>query len=184
MVNVAKNSVLIIIDVQKGFDDPRWGKRNNQGAESAMSEVLKKFRENARTIVHVRHDSRNPDSLLREGKPSFEFKDAVKPGKGELVITKHVHSAFIGTDLEKVLRNMGEPEIYLMGITTDHCVSTTARMSGDLGFRTYIIEDACAAHEREDVGGEKFSPELVHRVNLASINGEFAEVIRSEDLFF
>ena len=184
MEKVAPGSVLVIIDVQKGFSDPRWGVRNNPQAEKRMEKVLGEFRKHGLTVIHVRHDSRNPNSLLHHGKETFEFKDEVKPLEGEMVITKHVNSAFIGTELEQVLRNMGNPPVYYMGLVTDHCVSTTARMSGNLGFESFVIEDACAAHESTGTHGENTPAQVVHDVNLASINGEFAKVMKSEDLAF
>ena len=101
MGKVAPDSVLVIIDVQKGFSDPRWGVRNNPNAEKKMEKVLGEFRKHGLTVIHVRHDSRNPNSLLHSGKETFQFKDEVKPLEGEMIITKHVNSAFIGTDLEK-----------------------------------------------------------------------------------
>ncbi len=184
MGKVAPGSVLVIIDVQKGFSDPRWGVRNNPNAEKKMEKVLGEFRKHGLTVIHVRHDSRNPNSLLHSGKETFQFKDEVKPLEGEMIITKHVNSAFIGTDLEKVLREMGNPPVYYMGLVTDHCVSTTARMSGNLGFESFVIEDACAAHEAKGMKGEKIPAQVVHDVNLASINGEFARVLKSEELEF
>lgn len=184
MAKVGTNSVLVIIDVQKGFSDPSWGARNNPHAEEKMHKVLEDFRKHGRTVIHVRHDSSSPDSPLHHGKESFQFKDEVKPLEGELIITKHVNSAFIGTDLEQVLRGMGNPSVYYMGLVTGHCVSTTARMSGNLGFDSYVIEDACATHEKLGINGEMIPAQTIHEVNLASINGEFAEVIRSGDLEF
>ena len=74
MVKVSPSAALVIIDVQKGFDEPFWGKRNNPDAEKVMEEVLRRFRSNGRKIIHVRHDSLNPSSILKAGKPGFEFK--------------------------------------------------------------------------------------------------------------
>lgn len=183
MVSVSQNAALVIIDVQKGFDDLRWGKRNNPDAEKIMEEVLRKFRSHGRTVIHVRHDSLNPASLLKNGKPGFDFKPEVIPLEHETVITKHVNSAFIGTRLENILRSLGEPEVYYMGLTTDHCVSTTVRMSGNLGFRSFVIRDACAAHEKS-MDGKKIPADTVHSVNLASISGEFAQIPWSSELEF
>jgi nicotinamidase-related amidase len=183
MVSVSAVAALVVIDVQKGFDDPVWGKRNNPEAEKVMEDVLRKFRSNGRRIIHVRHDSLNPASLLKSGKPGFEFKPEVAPLEHEPVITKHVNSAFIGTRLESILRAMGDPEVYIMGLTTDHCVSVTARMSGNLGFKTFVIRDACAAHQRF-LDGKKISADVVHDINLASISGEFAQIPWSSELEF
>lgn len=183
-INVPDNSALIIIDVQKAWDSPVWGKRNNPCAEQVISVVLDRWRERKLPVIHVRHDSLIPSSLLRHGKPGFEFKDQVKPMNGELQIVKHVNSAFIGTDLEKILRESGIKTAFICGLTTDHCVSTTARMSGNLGFDTYVIEDACATHARVGTDGSEIPPDIVHRVNLASLDQEFAHVLNSSELSF
>ncbi|MEM0135160.1 MAG: cysteine hydrolase family protein [Thermoplasmatales archaeon] len=182
MVKTEKDSVLVIIDVQKAWRDPRFGKRNNPNAEAVISRLIGEFRKKGRKIIHVRHDSLNPESVFREGKETFEFMDGVRPIEGELVITKHVNSAFIGTDLESHLRKMGNPQVFYAGLVTDHCVSTTVRMSGNLGFKSYVIEDACATYDRKDSKGKVIPAEEVHRTNLASIDGEFAKVIESTDL--
>ncbi len=76
-----------------------------------------------------------------------EIKEIVKPLEKEKVFVKHVNSCFIGTDLEKWLREINAGELYTCGITTPHCVSTTARMAGNLGFVNYVIEDATVAFE-------------------------------------
>ena len=182
MVKLEENSALVVIDVQKVWSEPIFGKRNNPNAEKVISRLLGKFRESGRTIIHVRHDSLNPDSLFKQGKPTFDFKDEVLPLHNEKVITKHVNSAFIGTDLESHLRKMGNPQVFYVGLVTDHCVSTTVRMSGNLGFRSYVIEDACATYDRTDSKGNVIPAEEVHRINLASIDCEFAEVIESSVL--
>jgi len=184
MVTVSAKSALIIIDVQKAWSELGIESRNNPDAESRISALISRFRANGKTIIHIRHDSLNPGSKFKEGKPTFEFKEEVKPIKGEMVITKHVNSAFIGTDLENILRNLGNPEVFYVGFVTDHCVSATVRMSGNLGFNSFVIEDACATFDREDLNGNIIPAEQVHRVNLASINGEFARVIKSGDLTF
>ena len=178
-----ENAVLVVIDVQKAWDNPTFGRRNNPEAEEVISRLISEFRGREKTIIHVRHDSVNPDSLFKEGKRTFEFKDEVRPAPGEMIITKHVNSAFIGTDLEGILKRKGNPQVFYVGMVTDHCVSTTVRMSGNLGFRSYVIGDGCATFDRKDSKGKVVPAEEVHNINLISINGEFAEVIRSDDLF-
>ena len=82
------------------------------------------------------------------GTPGFDFKPEAQPLDGEPVITKDVNSAFIGTDLEARLREQGVEAVALVGLTTDHCVSTTARMAANLGFETWVLGDAMATHDR------------------------------------
>ncbi|MEL9915081.1 MAG: cysteine hydrolase family protein [Thermoplasmatales archaeon] len=184
MVKITRESALVVIDVQEAWSDPALGNRNNPNAEKVISYLIANFRVKGGKLVHVRHHSRNPNSPFIPGKKSFEFKEEAKPLEGEIVITKRVNSAFIGTDLEKILREKESDKIFYVGLTTDHCVSTTARMSGNMGFESYVIEDACATFDRYGISGEIIPAEEVHRVNLASINGEFANVISSSQLEF
>jgi nicotinamidase-related amidase len=124
----------------------------------------------------VQHHSLEPGSPLRAGLPGAAFKPEARPRKGERIFRKHVNSAFIGTDLEAHLRARGIEELVLVGLTTDHCVSTTARMAGNLGFRVVVVEDATATFERLGPDGAHLDADLVHRVALASLHGEFGTV--------
>ena len=180
--SIQGNSALIMIDVQQGWNDPSWGRRNNPNAEKVISDALELWRENNLPVIHVRHDSRNPDSLLKAGKPGYEFKPEAMPVDGEPVIVKHVNSGFIGTDLEQRLRAQGIHDLFFAGITTDHCVSTTVRMAANLGFNVFVIEDACVTFDRKDLKGRTIRAEDVHSVSLASLHGEFATVLSFNDL--
>lgn len=133
-------------------------------------------------VIHVRHASLEPRSPLREGLPGHEFAPEARPREGEPVFSKHVNSAFIGTDLEAHLRTRGIDALVLAGITTDHCVSTSARMAANLGFRVTVVEDATATFERVGPDGEHYSADLMHRSALASLSGEFAAVKSTRDV--
>src|SRR5258707_547981 len=102
---IPKNTALILIDVQKGFDDEAfWGKRNNLNAEKNMAKLLKAWRQTKRPLFHIKHNSRNRQVPLHPDHIGNDIKDLVKPLKNETLITKTVNSALIGTDLEKRLR--------------------------------------------------------------------------------
>ncbi len=163
---------LLLIDVQRAFDDPRWPERNNPEDEARMADLLAAWRETGAPVVHVRHESARPEGLFRRGTDAFEFKPELEPAPGEPVVEKRVNSAFIGTDLEQRLRDDGVETLVVAGLTTNHCCSTTARMAGNLGFETWFVADATATHAR---GG--FDADTLHRAELAAIDGEFAEVL-------
>jgi nicotinamidase-related amidase len=93
-----------------------------------------------------------------------------------VIIPKQVNSAFIGTDLEQQLRKNGVETLVIAGLTTAHCVSTTTRMAGNLGFRVLLVADACATHAQTGPDGKTYGPETVHALALASLHKEFAEV--------
>lgn len=175
-------SVLLLIDVQKGFDDPRWGERNNPEAESNIASLLEAWRKQGAPIVHVRHCSVSPQSPLHPENPGNAFKDIALPAEGEPEFTKTVNSAFIGTGLEDYLRQHGLDSLVIAGLTTDHCVSTSTRMAGNLGFNVTLVGDATATFERESVEGENISAEDMHRINLASLHDEFCTVKNTQQL--
>ncbi len=180
--SLPKNSALVIIDVQKGFDAPVWGRRNNPQAEENIARLLKAWRRTKRPVIHVQHMSRNPNSPLRPGQAGNEIKEAVGPVGGEPVVRKCVNSSFIGTNLEKRLRRDGIKTLVMTGINTNHCVSTTARMAGNLGFETFVVADGTATFDRRGHDGKLHKAEDMHAIGLAELHGEFATVLETEDV--
>jgi len=174
---------LIVIDVQRGFDDPRWGRRNNPQAESNIKRILDAWRSASMPIIHIQHCSREPNSPLRPGAAGNEIKEIAWPLPTEPVLRKTVNSAFIGTDLESRLTANRVDTVVIVGLTTDHCVSTTARMAANLGFNTYVVSDGTATFDRTGPDGRKYDAEEIHAANLASPpHKEFATVLDTEQL--
>ncbi|KND04724.1 uncharacterized protein SPPG_00430 [Spizellomyces punctatus DAOM BR117] len=183
MANVPPNSALLLIDVQQGFDQiSHWGiQRNNPHAEENMSRLLSAWRATSRPVLHVQHTSTSPTSPLRPFQSGCAIKPVVAPLPGELLLTKTVNSAFIGTDLEKKLReDLRTNHVVIVGLTTDHCVSTTTRMAGNLGFEVLLVEDATATFDRVGPSGKRHDAELVHELALASLIGEFASIVSTD----
>lgn len=178
------NATLILIDVQRGFDAPYWGERNNPDAERKIETLLSRWRASHRPVVHVRHDSVEPESALRPDSPGNAIKDEAAPRHDEPVVGKHVNSAFIGTDLEARLRAHASDTVVLCGFTTNHCVSTTARMAGNLGFRTFVLSDSTVAFAMRSPGpdGRLIPAAVMHEVGLAELNREFATILTTDEL--
>ena len=176
------NAALLIIDVQKGFDDPKWGQRNNPDAEDNIVLLLKLWRSKNLPVFHVQHCSTEPGSPLRPDRPGNQFKETVFPEQHEKVIKKSVHSAFIGTNLEKHLRNNHITTVVIVGLTTNHCVSTTARMAGNLGFTTFVVSDATATFDRTGPDGTTYDAEVIHNTSLANLHDEFAHIIATAEI--
>lgn len=180
-----ENTALIIIDVQQAIDQPFWsehGPRNNPDAEQNMAAVLKLWREADRPVFHVRHDSVNAGSTYAPGKVTHAFKVEVAPLAGETVIGKTVNSAFIGTDLEARLKEQGISSLVIMGVITNNSVEATVRHAGNLGFDTFLVEDACFTFAFPDYAGTLRSAQEVHDMSLANMDGEYCQVIKSSDL--
>ncbi|MEK4922704.1 cysteine hydrolase family protein [Cytobacillus sp. FSL R5-0569] len=173
---------LIIVDVQKAFDDNKWGERNNLNAEENMSKILTIWRKKGWQVIHIQHKSDQPPSLFHPANEGFSIKECVEPISGEEVITKKVNSSFIGTNLEGFLKSNELKSVVIVGLTTPHCVSTTTRMSGNLGFNTYLISDATAAFALKDHHNNCYDAETIHNISLATLNEEFATILTTEQL--
>ena len=175
---------LILIDIQKGFEDIAYwgGHRNNPDAEINAAKLLSFWREHQLPVFHVKHCSTNPNSRLAEGNIGNEFMDVVKPNLSEPIIKKNVNSAFIGTNLNEQLDRAGIKKVVLIGLTTDHCVSTTTRMAGNYGYDTFLVSDATTTFDKTGVDGQKYSAELIHETALASLHNEFATIVNTEEL--
>jgi nicotinamidase-related amidase len=120
--------------------------------------------------------------LLNEANEGNDFKDLIKPISSEPIIKKNVNSAFIGTDLKQQLDNLKITKLVIVGLTTDHCISTTTRMAGNLGFDTFLVSDATATFNRKGLEGQNYPAELLHETALASLNDEFARIVTTEFL--
>jgi len=174
-------SALVAIDLQAGFDDPVWGARNNLDAEARGLRLLAHWRARGWPVVIVRHDSTEPRSPLRPGQAGNQLKPGFEPLSGEHLVAKHVHSAFIGTDLERWLREQGMNAVTLFGIATDQCVSTTTRMANDLGFRVTVVQDACACFGQTSPDGGLLSADQIHRAHITTLATEFAHVVSTDE---
>ncbi|MCP8970770.1 cysteine hydrolase family protein [Ectobacillus ponti] len=183
MKQLSARPALITIDVQQGFHDSYWGKRSNPQAEGQIAALLAAWRQRNLPIFHVQHLSLQPESPLYYQKPEgIAFMDCMGLQPDEDIVQKNVNSAFIGTNLEQKLRAQSIESVVIIGFSTQHCISTTTRMSGNLGFHTFVVSDATAAFDVTGPNGVYYPADTVHDVSLATLHREFAEVITTEEL--
>ena len=178
------HTALIVIDVQRAFDE--WeaaGKRrNNPEAVHRIVELLAAFREHNVPIFHIRHEGTRPGSSFLPNGTGFPVKDEAREIEGEPVIVKQVNSAFIGTDLEKRLLAADIRTLVICGATTNHCVETTTRMAGNLGFDARLVRDATWTFDRVGPDGDTHSAESIHAMTLSNLNGEFARIVTANEM--
>ncbi|MGW2237791.1 cysteine hydrolase family protein [Streptomyces sp. NPDC001759] len=189
-MEIAENAALVVVDVQKGFEEADfWGPRNNPEADDNIAALIDVWQSTGRPVVFVRHDSSKPESPLRPGYEGNELKEYVerRRGKGagpELFLTKTVNSAFLGTpDLGAWLREAGISQFVLAGIQTNMCVETTARMGGNLGYEVVVAYDATYTFDLEGPFGWRMSADEVARASAVSLHGGgFARVVTTQEL--
>ena len=181
-----QQTCLLLIDVQVGVNVfEHWGgpdgRRNNPDAETHMEALLVAFRAAGRRVAFTVHDSRETSSPLKLSLDTGTQLPGLEPAAADIVVIKDVNSGFIGTSLEIELRRAGINRLVVAGFFTNICVETTVRMAGNLGFDTYLVEDACATTNRVGPDGVDHDPELVHQLSVASMHGEFCTAISSEN---
>lgn len=181
-----QRTCLLLIDVQVGVNVLEYwggpnGRRNNPEAETQIKALLDAFRAAGRKVAFTVHDSREADSPLKLTLDSGAQLPGLDPEAVDIVVTKDVNSGFIGTSLEIQLRRSGIDRLVVAGFFTNFCVETTVRMAGNLGFDTYLVEDACATTNRLGPDGTDHDPELVHQLSVASMHGEFCTAISTDN---
>jgi nicotinamidase-related amidase len=140
------------------------------------------FRDNGLEVIHTRIMSITQDGRERSaghkrlnlhaapGSKEAEFLVEVAPKGDELVINKTASGVFNATNLEYILRNMGITGLFICGVYTNECVSTTVRDACDRGFYTTMINDACAT----------VTPQL-HNATIETIRDRYARVMTTEE---
>ena len=177
------NAALIVIDLQRAFDDPVWGDRDNPDAEANIGALVDAWSRAGRPIVLVRHDSAEPGSPLAAGSPGNAFKDVVADVPHELLVAKQVNSAFYGEpDLHGWLAARDIRQLVICGIQTNMCVETTARMAGNLGYDTTVVLDATRTFDlTADVAGlgtvTRSAAEIMATTALVLQAGGFARIV-------
>ncbi|MCF2129931.1 cysteine hydrolase [Strepomyces sp. STD 3.1] len=189
-MDIAQNAALVVVDVQQGFEEAGyWGTRNNPSADDNIAALIDGWQASGRPVVFVRHDSVTPGSPLRAGYEGNGFKEYVERRRGsgggaELLVTKSVNSAFLGTpDLGAWLRDAGISQIVVAGIQTNMCVETTARMGGNLGYEVVVAFDATYTFGLEGPFGWRQSADELARATAVSLHGGgFARVVTTEEV--
>ncbi|WP_328944069.1 cysteine hydrolase [Streptomyces sp. NBC_00250] len=189
-MEIAENAALVVIDVQKGFEEEFWGKRNNPAAEENIAALIDLWQETGRPVVFVRHDSvEGSRSPLRTGYEGNDFKDFVEErrGKGsgpELLVTKSVNSAFYGEpSLDAWLAGQEIAQFVIVGIQTNMCNETTARMGGNLGYEVVFPLDAMHTFDLEGpFGWSRTADELAQATAVSLHGGRFAKVVTTEEV--
>ncbi|GAA2140873.1 cysteine hydrolase family protein [Kitasatospora kazusensis] len=182
-LQIADDAVLIVIDVQQGFEDYEfWGPRDNPDAEDRIARILEAWQATGRPVVVVQH--RSAAGPLVPGTPGYELKPVVAGAKRDLHITKTVNSAFYGTpDLHAWLQERGATQLVTVGIITNACNEVTARMGGNLGYDVVFPIDAMHGFDMAGPDGVTIPAAELSRSTAAALHHmRFAKVVTTEAL--
>lgn len=174
---------LLIIDIQRDYFP---GGANPlvepEAAADAAQRVLEAFRERGDPVIHLQHVWDGPDAtFMRPGTDGVEIHPSVAPADGEPVIEKREPNGFVGTTLEDEVRGREIDELVVAGMMSSMCVDATVRAAVDLGLKTTVVHDGCAAPDLEFAGTE-VPGATVHAAFMAALADGYAEVVSAEEL--
>ncbi|KAJ7262807.1 Isochorismatase-like protein [Mycena rebaudengoi] len=206
------NTALIVIDVQQAFVSPSFlaRERSTPNLQPNITKLLAAFRAKSLPVIHIHHI--DTSRLDPNGESDWNEKthpegvlpqDYVAPKDGEPVLRKYDKSSgfgatVVGTEpasaqtLKDVLDAQGLTKVVLVGQSSPHCVSSTARAGFDLELGVVVVGDACATYA-QGVGnwgsikgdikdGKAWSAEVAHAVEMASLDGDLADVVSTEQV--
>ncbi len=157
-----KNTALIIVDMLK--DNVYTSSHSNVGGFArelipGIKRLLAHARENGMPVIFANDAFLPDDFLFREsgmkahcimGTEGAKVIDEFGPEETDVILEKRRFSAFLGTDLDSRLREMGVDTVAVAGISTPVCVLTTAIDGLAHDYKVIMVEDCCAAPRRED----------------------------------
>jgi nicotinamidase-related amidase len=146
LTQLDEKAALIVIDLQKGitgFVDSATDVVNRS------AELARAFRAKGLPVVLVNVAGRAPgrtEAGIPKGMtfpPDFaELVPELEQQPSDLLVTKHRVGAFLGTNLDALLRERGVSQVFLTGIATSAGVESTARSAHDLGYNVVFVVDA------------------------------------------
>jgi nicotinamidase-related amidase len=110
------------------------------------------------------------ERIVSQAPGATDVHEAFGVGAEDIVVTKLRVSAFVGSDLEVLLRGLEVRDLVLAGIATSGVVLSTVRQAADLDFGLTVLSDACVDGDPE-----------VHRVLTEKVFPRQAEVLTTAE---
>lgn len=178
-VGYGTRPAVVVVDLQKGFTDPRSPVGSNLSPVLAATvRLLEAARAGALpiayTVVGFDPSLRDGTTWLRKmpglasliaGSSWCDIDEAVKPVSGEPVWVKPAPSAFFGTPLVSFLVAEGIDTLVVTGCVTSGCVRATVVDAVSWGFRT-IVPLECVGDRSDGV----------HNGALFDMDSKYADV--------
>jgi nicotinamidase-related amidase len=183
-VSIDKNAALVVVDVQRGFDwSLVWGQGHNSHVEENVLALCDMWETTGRPLVCVRHTANRAASPFAAWSPGRKLKAGLVRVRFNVTVDKTVNSAFLGApDLHEWLAARSVSQIVVVGIQTNMCVESTARMGANLGYDVIVPLDATSTFDLK-AGGCAFTGQQLAEVTAANLSGGgFATVVTTEDL--
>ena len=188
---------LLIVDMQNDMAHPdgRMFIRDAAHRAETMALVLQAFREARAPVIHCVRSHR-PDGwdvdrfrlplfhadrgVFVEGSWGRQIIDRLTPEPGEPIVVKRRFSAFMGTELDLLLRRAQITKIAVMGVTLPNCPRATMFDAAALDYDVIGIEDGLATGNEDTRIANLRDLEAIG-VRIATANEVIQEIHRAAD---
>lgn len=190
---------LLVIDVQREYFDED-GPASVEHARDIVGNVnrlIDAFHAHGHPVVLVRHQHRadgsdagrmgdfsapgEEDSFV-EGTPRVELIPELHAQPGDVTVVKRRYSAFLGTDLDAVLRTAHTRAVVVCGLMTSFCCETTARDAHGRDYEVLFVADAVEGPDLEDAEGRLVPHDAVLANTVTALRAGFAEIVSTADV--
>jgi len=173
---------VVVVDLQNEYLPT--GKLPLVGIDQALgnaARVISAARSKGDLVVHVRHEFVQPDiPFFVPGTDGVRIHQSVTPLEGEQVIVKNSPNSFLNTNLKQVLDAQGTEEVTIIGAMSHMCVDATTRAASDFGYKTTVVDDACATRDLE-FRGEVVPAAYVQAAMMSALGFAYAKVVTTEE---
>lgn len=178
---------LLIIDMQNDFvrEDSPYRVAGAAAVIPKIQNVLAEFRKKKLPVFHIlrihRPDGSDVEIIRQEKFKKLPFAvagtkgaaviDELAPRAGEYILTKTRMSAFIGTELDLMLRTLGVTAVFVTGIQTPNCIRTTVFDAIAYNFPAVLVDDAVGAVTEE-----------IHRANVRDMENIGVRIVKVAEI--
>jgi nicotinamidase-related amidase len=181
----AARTAVVVIDMQRDFLDPGAPVATPGGLEliPRINRLTARARTLAMPVIFTQEMHRadrsdfgielefEPPHCL-EGTPGMELAEQLEVVAGDYrILNKRRYDAFLGTDLDTLLRSLRVESLLVAGVCTDICVTSTVQHARNLDFRCYVLRDCVAGTsvERHEAALLCLSHVFAYVVSLAEV---------------
>jgi nicotinamidase-related amidase len=133
--------------------------------------VLRVHRPDGSDVEITRKDLFQKSPFAVEGTTGAAVIDELPPRNGEYVLKKTRMSAFIGTELDLMLRTLGVTRLFVCGIQTPNCIRTTVFDAIAYSYPVVLVDDATGA-----------SSDDVHRANIRDMQNIGVRIVKAAEV--
>lgn len=173
---------VVIIDIQNDyFPNGKYELVGIEKAAANAAKVIEAARVKGDRVIHVQHIFPSPDApFFTPDSAGIEINPAVAPREGEAVVVKNFPNPFLKTNLKEILDAEGIEQVVVVGAMSHMCIDATVRASSDFGYKTTVVQDACATRDLE-FSGVTVPAASVHAAMMSALGFAYATITDTAD---